>query len=84
MVLATSPTRTPNLRGPYSSEDSEMFIYAARLILWRKVLDALAKPAELLVGWHWWAISNRRICRPTGRSRNGTRDGFDRQMIHYV
>ena len=48
-LLATFPTGTSTLRGRRSSEDSEMFIHAPCLLLWREVLDALAKPAELLV-----------------------------------
>ena len=35
------------LRGPRSSEDSEMFTHAACLLLRREVLDALAKPTEI-------------------------------------
>jgi hypothetical protein len=39
---------TSALRGPRSSDESEMFTHAACLLLWREVLDGLAKPTELL------------------------------------
>ena len=47
-LLATFPTRTSAFRGRRSSEDSEMSIHAACLLLWREILYALAKPTELL------------------------------------
>jgi hypothetical protein len=48
---------TSALRGPRSSDDSEIFTHPACLLLRRKVLDALAKPTEPLgrllarIGW---------------------------------
>ena len=39
---------TSVLRGPRSSQDSEMFTHLASLLLRREVRDAIAKPTELL------------------------------------
>lgn len=45
-LLATFPTGTSALRGRRSSEDPDMSIHAACLLLCREVLDAIAN------GWH--------------------------------
>src|SRR5262249_51063685 len=45
-LTAAGPFVQAHIRGPRSSEDSEMFTHAACLLLRREFLGALAKPTE--------------------------------------
>jgi hypothetical protein len=43
-----------------------------------RLLARLAGLVDLLLrGWHRLAVASDRICRAAGRSRDGTRQGFD-------